>query len=158
MATWIHLPCHSLPNGSEHNPPYGAFESPPWDIYWNRKGWWRLFCQSACINRSSKPGTVRPGHPLSCPSKHRDKNTWVSPGSGLSCQWSITKNTLPSDHHHIIPGFRLEKHAVTLETETNKPETKNHTCTKYLHIDVYKMLYQELDFFYLHINRLMKQK
>lgn len=59
----------------------------------------------------------------------------------------------------MIPDFRLEKHAVTLETETNKqPKTKNQTCIKYLHINVYKILYQKLDFFYLHMNRLMKQK
>lgn len=51
----------------------------------------------------------------------------------------------------MIPDFRLEKHTGTLKTETNKqPKTKIQTCTKYLHIDVYEMLYQELDFLFTH--------
>lgn len=58
-------------------------------------------------------------------------------------------NTPPSDHHLVIPDFRLEKHAVA--SETNKqPENKNQTCVKYLHLDVYKMLYQELGFLFAH--------
>lgn len=60
-------------------------------------------------------------------------------------------NTPPSDHHHMIPDSRLEKHSVTLKTEANKqPETKNQTCVKYLRLDVYKMLYRVLDFLFAH--------
>lgn len=51
----------------------------------------------------------------------------------------------------MIPDLRLEKHTVTLRTEPNKqPKSKNQTCTKYLHINVYKILYQEPDFLFTH--------
>lgn len=48
----------------------------------------------------------------------------------------------------MIPDFGLEKHTATSQNEINKqPKTKFQICSKYLHNNVYKTLYQVLGFF-----------